>query len=301
MILACPFCHVKVGKTDSSCRVCHRVMTRHCPSCAEDISVLANLCKYCGEATEPINEQATPVARAVPELATVAPAEAPAREAVDVEFVGEVRSVAWENPSKRGRFGSWWSTWADSQFNPSKFWAKLPTEGGHGAAHSYSWYLTAQALVLFMPVFALFGTAIGISESIPVWGYAAGAAAYLALFPLAYVTIAISNYVTATFWHVYLKLLGAKGTYEGTLRIVGYNAGAGVWGMIPLVGGVVGGIMGTIGNYQGFRAVHGMSKGRAFFAAMTPVVLTALAVVGLIALCLSVDGGGGTIGCGPRG
>ena len=53
MILHCPHCNVKVARDQKSCVTCKRIMIRRCPACAEDISVLAALCKYCGESVMP--------------------------------------------------------------------------------------------------------------------------------------------------------------------------------------------------------------------------------------------------------
>jgi len=284
MIFACPFCQTKVGKTENVCHKCNATMTRHCPYCAESISVLANLCKYCGEAVEPTSSP-TPVPRPAP---TPAPAVEPValqmREAPEVEFVDEVRYCAWEDRSKKGSFGRWWSTWASSQFSMSNFWSHLPAEGGHARPHRYAWYMVAQLLTLALPFVAIGGVVLGIDQNAPAYAYPLGAAAYLALYPLTFVAVALSNYVRAGLWHLPLKLLGAKGDYETTLRAVAYNSGACAWGILPGVGGIMKAVMGTLGYYHAFRGLHGMSKGRAVFAALIPLMLAAGAIVTLIAL-----------------
>ncbi|MBI2931442.1 MAG: YIP1 family protein [Planctomycetes bacterium] len=267
MILACPFCHEKVQKTASSCPSCRRVMVQRCPWCAEEISVVAAICKYCGEDVRTATPQAPPA----------------------VEFTGEVAYCPWEDRSKKGVFRRWWSTWAASQFSSGDFWRRLPAEGGHAKPHAYAWFLTVQMLALALPLFALVGLAVGLGHDAPGWAYAAGAAGYLALFPLTYVAVVMGNYVGAAIWHLVLKLLGGRGSYQGTLRIVAYNSGAAVWGLIPCAGGIVHLVMACVGNYHGFRAVHGLSKGRALFAALLPVFLMVAAAVTLIALIIAAE------------
>jgi hypothetical protein len=265
-------------------------MTRHCPYCAESVSVLANLCKYCGEAVEPTGSPA-PIPRPAP---VPAPAVEPLarREAAEVEFVDEVRYCAWEDRSKKGSFGRWWSTWANSQFSPSQFWSHVPTEGGHARPHKYAWYLFAQLLMLAMPFVAVAGVVCGVQDNAPAYAYPIGAAAYLALFPLGYAVIVLGNYLRAALWHLPLKVLGAKGGYEQTLRAVAYNTGACVWSIVPGVGGLIRAVMGTVGYYHAFRGVHGMSKGRAIFAALLPIMLVALAIGAVVVLAAT-----GTIDC----
>lgn len=52
MIFHCPFCGIKVKPADADCPTCRRGMLRRCPHCAEDVSIEATLCKYCGEGLE---------------------------------------------------------------------------------------------------------------------------------------------------------------------------------------------------------------------------------------------------------
>jgi hypothetical protein len=253
-------------------------MIRRCSACAEDISVLASLCKYCGEAVEPARE-----------LIAAAPPPVPAAPPPDVQFVDEVRSVAWENPTAGGRLKRWWSTWGSSMAGPGEFWRRMPLEGGHRRPLSYAWYPIAQLLTVLMP-FVLLGTALACDSwlaNIRVHETIWTAAIFLLLYPLTYVFTALATWITAIAWHVPLKILGAKGNFEGTVRAVAYNSGAQIWHLIPVAGSIVAVVMGTVLNYHAFRNVHSMSKGRAAFAAALPLVMAVLLVGGLVALAAS--------------
>ena len=70
--------------------------------------------------------------------------------------------------------------------------------------------------------------------------------------------------------------------YEGTTRVVGYSTSAQAWGMIPYLGGVVSGVMTSVLHYHGFKQVHGLSKGRALFAALLPWIFVAGLVVAIL-------------------
>ena len=277
MIHRCPHCRVQVDRNQKNCPTCRRLMIRRCTACAEDISVLASLCKYCGEAVEPIRGP-------IPVAAPPPPAPAP-----EIEFVDEVRSVRWENPASGGRLARWWTTWGSSMAGPGDFWRKMPLEGGHRRPISYAWYPVAQLLTVLLP-FVLLGTAMACDTwftNIRVHETIWAGAIYLLLYPLTYVAVALGTWITAIFWHVPLKILGGKGNFEGTVRTVAYNSGAQIWHLVPVAGTIVAFVMGTVLNYHAFRNVHSLSKGRAAFAAILPILLGVLLVGGLIALAAS--------------
>jgi hypothetical protein len=95
--------------------------------------------------------------------------------------------------------------------------------------------------------------------------------------PVAFVGMTLALYVSSLLWHGLLKLLGGKGSFQATLRVVGYGSGAAAWLLIPFAGAVMAPLMKTALYYHGFREMHGLSRFRAAFAALLPV----LVVVGL--------------------
>jgi hypothetical protein len=276
MILHCPHCRVKVAREQKTCVTCKRLMIRRCPACAEDISVLAALCKYCGESVlPPPSETVAPV--------FVAPPPPPSAPKPDVEFVEEVRHIAWEDRRAGGSLKRWWTTWS-RLMNPAEFWRRAPVEGGHCKPISFSWFLVAQVLTVAMP-FLYVGSAFACpgNISVPESSLAFGLL-WLAAYPITYVGVALSVWLSAAFWHVPLKLLGGKGTYQGTVRAVAYNSGVNVWHLVPGLGSVVAFVLGTFLNYHAFRNVHGLSKFRASLAAAIPWILAAGALVTFFAL-----------------
>ncbi len=280
MILHCPHCLVKVARDQKHCLTCRRLMIRRCSACAEDISVLAALCKYCGESVTPM--PGAPIAS----LPTIAPAQVapppPPAPRPEVEFLGDVRHVAWEDRASGGRLKRWWSTWG-ALMSPSDFWSKAPVEGGHCKPISFAWFPIAQLLTLFLP-FIFVATAMACPMSPSIGEKMVFGGVLLMLYPLSYIATALWTWVSAALWHVPLKLLGGKGTYEGTVRTVAYNSGVHIWHLVPVLGSVIAFILWTFLNYHAFRNVHSLGKFRAGLAAALPWILAVAGVTALVVL-----------------
>ncbi len=280
MIFHCPFCGGRVRPADRDCPHCGRRATRECPWCTEEIAADTALCKYCGEEVAPAP---APSPR---------PAPAPARP--EVEFLEEpvVRRCAWENTS-RGFLRRWWGTWMESNFSPSRFFRAMPPSGGHRWPVGFTFGFTAQFLVLAVLV------AVGIASGAALTGNPLeprvlrwGAVILIAAIPLSFLAVTVGLYVVSAFWHLVVKILGAKEGFEATLRIVGYSTGTQVWGLIPYLGIVLQPVVQTVLYYHGFREVHGMSKGRALVAALLPLLVAAgIAVLVALAFLLAAAGG----------
>lgn len=270
MIFTCPHCNAKITPGTKDCGSCGRKMVRDCPYCAEEIAVKATACKYCGEEIETSRE---PLRRAA------SPAPAPARKP-DIEFLGDVRpACAWEDTSK-GVVRRWWGTWLSSSFSPREFFATLPKSSGHKWPIGYAYGLLAQGLVLAAVALVLGGGLyVAGGNHISTKQAWTGVGLFAAAIPASFVAVAAVLYLKSFFWHVLLWILGAKGGFQGTLRVIGYSTGTVLWNFIPGLGG----LMGMLLHYHGFRRVHGLSGPKAFFAVMFPALLAIGAVVALLA------------------
>jgi hypothetical protein len=265
MIFHCPHCHVKAKAGASDCANCGRRMTRPCPSCSETVSATAPACKYCGE-----------------ELAALRVA-APRP---DVVFLDEpaAPAVPWED-TKRGVVGRWWATWAAASFSPSAFFRGMAKGGGHQWPVGFAFGLIAQGIVLAgLALLAVGGvTAAAGSETAVRIHWKNVALLYVAAIPVLFVAGTAALYGMSFLWHVLLKLLGAKGGFGTTLRIVGYSSAADGWLLIPWLGLLLAPLFRTAMHYHGFRQAHGLGRFRAAFAALLPMLL----IGGLVACGLA--------------
>lgn len=278
MVLKCPFCKENAAPGRKDCPKCRMVMARECPHCREEISVLAELCKYCGETVEP---KAGTRVRA----STVRPAAAAeaAKQTPEIVYVDEVRSCAWENRSQKF-LARWWGTFREANFHPRTFFRTMPTEGGKSRPIAFVFSLYLQLLLflelLAIPVLSVLMMAgeIAVPYSAPKV-MALVVLGNMAAIPLLYFAVATVLFVASALTHLVVKVLGAKGSFESTMRIVGYAHSAEAWHMIPGLGTPVATVMKPVLRYHGFRQVLELSKGRALLATLLPYL-----IVGLVAL-----------------
>jgi len=263
MIFHCPACGVRATRGADDCAACGARMTRRCPSCSETVAVNAMACKYCGEGIAPRKGALRKVEPASP---------------ADIRFIEEYRATPWEDLSK-GVFRRWWGTWLAATFSPRKFFQTLPTATGHRWPLGFAFGLTAQALtVVTLMLVAAGGTMTYLGHEISLEARWSSVALLVGAIPLLFLGTAVVLYGASALWHVWLKLLGAKSTFQGTLRVTGYSSAADGWLVFPFVGLALAPLVKLMLYWHGFRQVHGMSRARTLVALGVPLALAAGAI-----------------------
>lgn len=279
MIFHCPHCGIKVTPEDRNCPTCRKRMVRACPACAEEIAVGAPLCKYCGET---VSDLRPPLRKAA----------APATP--DIEFIEEpAKSCVWED-TKRGLVRRWWGTFIHSTFRPGHFFRTMPATGGHRWPVGYAYGLVPQLLFLAaLAITGLFGLDAAQGRPISereVWTWTG---MLTTVIPATFVVTVLALHLVSLLWHLPLKVLGARGGYEATLRTIGYSSGAYLWATVPailLAAGLIPETWAMAGlglaflhhlrlHYHGFRNLHGMG----WFGAALGALLPYLVLFGLAA------------------
>jgi hypothetical protein len=273
MILHCPHCGLKVAPSAKDCPSCSRRMIRECPACAETIAVDSAACKYCGE-------HVTPVLARAPERPAARPA------APDVQFLEEpvTHGCSWENTQK-GIVRRWWGTFFSANFRPGRFFRAMPQAGGHRWPVGFAYGIVVQFLFVLTLLLVAGNTYVATQDAwlgrVLPWLTAGG---LLAAIPVTFLGVTGLLYGASLLWHVLLKVLGGKGAFQGTLRVVSYSTSALGWLLLPGLGLVLTPLMWSVQHYHGFRQVHGLGRVRAFFAAIFPFLLMAGLVVAGIKL-----------------
>ena len=123
-------------------------------------------------------------------------------------------------------------------------------------AKPYRFYLTASIIIL------LVNTIYGVIFHSLGWGPAIELSQTVAALLFLFVGI----FLAAGIYHLFVMLFRGKGGFKATFHVICYASATMLCGVIPLVGGVIGGIWGMIVGIKGYKHVHQMGTARAFWA-----------------------------------
>lgn len=188
--------------------------------------------------------------------------------------------VPWESKTG-GMFSSLLKTIKEVLFAPKRFFSVMDPGGKTSYPLSFA-VITGTVTVLV----SLFLQSSFIMSSlsrvnVPYLAWLAG--------PILFVVAAIVTpflwilalYVWTAVVHVSLVILrGNTYPYRTTLKVLAYSNATQLWSIIPVVGGVIGGIWGIVVNVIGLSTVHNISKVKAFFALFLFFIL--LFLIGLV-------------------
>lgn len=200
-------------------------------------------------------------------------------------YEGQVREISaeeytpWE--SGEGFIRAFYRTTRDSLFSPSQFFKKISFgEGywapliygliagiiGNGCAIFWVWLLIAQ----FIPW-----------EKLP---FQYGLSILQVIVPLPFQQ-AIAMFVGSAIIHLCLMIVkGNNHGYKTTFRAISYSYSGYLFGIIPFIGLIIGGIYTFILTIIGVREGHGISTGKAVLAVLLPVIV----ISGLIFIAILV-------------
>lgn len=186
-----------------------------------------------------------------------------------------------EGESALGAFGE---TWKSATFDPGRQFARLPRDGGTGAALLY--YLLVGILVAGINLFwGVLGNYAGMASS-EGWETELGVQAVepLATFLLSPLLLVVGLFLTAAVAHLLLLVVGgARHGFGTTVRTFCYAYSPAVFAMVPLLGTVVGGIWILVLSVIGLRESQQTEGWKAALAVLLPLFL-AFALVLVLAL-----------------
>ena len=95
--------------------------------------------------------------------------------------------------------------------------------------------------------------------------------------------VTITMFIASAVLHLLLLIVrGGKNGFEATFRVVSYSQAAQIWGVIPFVGGFIGGLWILIVQIIGLREIHETSYLRVILALLIPVALILLLVLAIV-------------------
>ena len=196
---------------------------------------------------------------------------------------GQVREISaeeytpWE--SGEGFINAFYRTTRDSLFSPTGFFKRISIgEGywapliyglitgiiGQGAAFFWFWLFIAQFIPMEKLPFQHSISILQIIVPLPFQG-------------------AIAIFIGSAIIHLCLMIVGGNNNgYKTTFRAIAYSYSGYLFGIIPFIGLLIGGIYTIILTIIGVREGHGISTGKAVLAVLLPVIV----IFGLIIIAI---------------
>jgi len=187
-------------------------------------------------------------------------------------------------------------TWKEVMQRPSDFYRGMPKTGGYTdpltfAAISFIIYALLAALltVLFGSGTHMNGMYDGMYEG--MYGSVRELGFFAVLMTVIITPIAgiISLFIEAAILYIIYKILGGKGSYEGTVRFISYATAVMVLSWIPIIGWIAG-IYEIYLYIVGGMYVHGVSMARSAIAILLPTLLVILLIAIIMAWLFAFSG-----------
>jgi hypothetical protein len=184
------------------------------------------------------------------------------------------------------------ATWKAATFDPGRFFADTPRDAGTGAAIIY--YLAVGILLagasLFWDSVAVFGGALGQDPLTTELGIQP--INPLVRFLLAPAALLLVLFVAAGLIHVILLIFdGARHGFGTTVRVLCYAYSPAIFGVVPVLGTLVGTIWSLVLTIIGLREAHKAAAWKPAVAVLLPFVGAVILGVLFVAMVLFAMGG----------
>lgn len=194
----------------------------------------------------------------------------------------------WEDMQNLGFFKAFFGTLGDVLFHPSSFFSRMPVD--RGLIHPLIFALVMGVLggmfgLLYQFVMMdLLGRAVDV-EAIGDFHVSMMIGSAIGL-PI--ITI-IVVFVLSAILHVCLMIVrGSRKGFEATFRVIAYAMSTQIFGIIPILGGLIGFIWALVIGIVGAREAHRISTGRATLAVFLPILVIIALVVVLAAVMIPI-------------
>jgi signal peptidase I len=175
------------------------------------------------------------------------------------------------SPPEKSRNETIVETWLAVTFRPARFFSQ-PIEAGK------RWRPLGFAAII-VAIVATVGWAV--QQALPsAWGGGVGPG-LLGAVVIAQIGLIVSVYFNTACAHVALRLAGVRGSFKDTFAVVGYSYGPTLFGVVPILGTIVGLIWQLVVIAIGLRHARRTTMGRAAFATILAAALPILLALGL--------------------
>lgn len=176
------------------------------------------------------------------------------------------------------------TTWRESVFHPSRFFARMPAESPLGSALLY--YLILGIAVAAIGLFwgqVLPQPAMDAESFEGMFASANATTSPIVSFLISPIAVLCVLFIGAAITHVMLLLLTSeRGSYKRTVRVFAFAYGPSIFAIVPWLGMFVGGIWSIVISIIGLREAHRTTTARAALAVLLPAILLGMLFVVMV-------------------
>jgi hypothetical protein len=200
------------------------------------------------------------------------------------------QGAPWERRSEVGLWQGIYQTLKAVLFSPKALFSTMTFNNGIREPLAFGLLVGSLGSMfgLFWHFLMLTGGLIPLGESI------LGQFTMLLIFLLVMVIVPffvmLGIFIYSGILHLLLLMVrGGKNRYEATFRVISYSQAAHAWGLIPFIGGWIGGIWQLVVQIIGLRVIHETSYFRVIIAFLIPVALIfLLAIAAVVSLFIFI-------------
>jgi hypothetical protein len=190
------------------------------------------------------------------------------------------KGTPWESPVGLGLWSRIYQTFKAVLFSPEAFFSTLAFKGGireplafgllagsMGSMFGVFWqFILLSEGVSFLSEYILSDVALGlifmiIMISVPIF-------------------VTLSMFIYSGILHLFLLIVrGGENGFEATFRVISYSQAAQALGLVPFIGGWIGGVWQLVVQIIGLREIHDTSYFRIITAFLIPVVVFVLLMI----------------------
>jgi hypothetical protein len=199
------------------------------------------------------------------------------------ESQAQRKATDWENRSELGIWNGIYQTFKAVLFSPARFFGTMSFEGGMKEPLAFGLLLGSIG-----SMFGLFWHFLMTSGGLLAFGHEfigqfTMSILFIGIMILSPLFVTITIFFTSAILHVLLLMLkaGTNG-FEATFRVVSYSQAAQILGLVPFIGGFIGGIWFLIVQVIGLREIHETSYLRIIIALLIPLALVFFLVMAVM-------------------
>lgn len=208
------------------------------------------------------------------------------QETVSPEGQGVSREsyCPWEDMENLGFLKAFFATLGEVLFHPTRFYSRMPVDRGLINPLIFALVMGVLGGMFGLVYEFVLNYVVGSLFQTPVFGDLSAPMMIGSAVGLPILTL-VGVFVATAVLHVCLMIVrGNRNGFEATFRVTGYAMSTQIFGAIPILGGLVGGIWTLVLYVIGLRESHGISTGRAAMAVFLPLVLILALAVALLAV-----------------